>query len=645
MLALDLVATLVLLAICGFAPGFFLVRRLRWSPMEKLCGSVGLSLVLVYLAAWLVYIAGPADPRFAYWAVSAVCAILGALVWRDAVRLFRVPRVRKAGIGLGFLLLWTFTLLAIIRIYSGAAWAGDWLEHFQRSLFFLHRFPTDTPILGGYQLPARPPMMNVLAAFFLGQTEDRFEVFQFVFVSLNLLPFLACALMMPRLLRPRTTGIVPLVAIFAMNPAFIQNATYTWTKSLTAFYMIAALWFYLAGWKKQDPWRMTAAFLALSAGVLVHYSAGPYCVFLGLHYLAVAFRTRPNRWRELASFAVPCALLLLTWFGWSFAAYGTHTTLASNTSITSGQQFHGIAAAGKVLANFFDTVVPAAVRSPELFRVFEQPSQMAAIRDWAFMTYQVNLFFCMGVLGGPIVVWLLWKSLRRSAGAGDERNFWRILIPVIVVVGVAVVGERDPYGSAHLTILPMEFLGLVLVASAFTRRRVLATVILAACLLDCALGVFLQARVENIENSSTETYFEGIGVHRGTVTFAEPRPGGPGRLAWTNWYAKHKYTLDRQWATELARDYHAGPDLISQFHERSAETARMWRGWFERNGGQVTYFGDHFGDGELPTALFLLLWAALAWRTWSDAARISARVPSVARPASKVRPKGTARKR
>ena len=57
----------------------------------------------------------------------------------------------------------------IIRNYSGALWSGDWLEHFQRSLFFLHHFPKDTPIYGEYLLPARPPMMNVLAAFFLGR--------------------------------------------------------------------------------------------------------------------------------------------------------------------------------------------------------------------------------------------------------------------------------------------------------------------------------------------------------------------------------------------------------------------------------------------------------------------------------------------
>ena len=232
-------------------------------------------------------------------------------------------------------------MLAVIRNYSGALWSGDWLEHFQRSLFFLHHFAKDTPIYGEYLLPARPPMMNVLAAFFLGLTQDRFEIFQFVFVFLNLLVFLPCCLAMPMLGRVRKGSIVPLVVIFAMNPAVMQNATYTWTKLLTVFFVILAVRLYLSGWRKRDSVRMTAAFVALAAGLLVHYSAGPYVVFFALHYLLAVFRTRPAKWQELAAIAVSCGLLLFTWFGWSMAAYGVKPTFASNTSITASKQVQG----------------------------------------------------------------------------------------------------------------------------------------------------------------------------------------------------------------------------------------------------------------------------------------------------------------
>ena len=248
---------------------------------------------------------------------------LGFAARRDIVRLFASFRVRQALAGFGFLLVWTLLILAMIRNYSGGSWYGDWLEHFQRSLFFLHHFPTNTPILDWYALSARPPAMNIVAAFFLAQTRDRFEVFQVIFASLNLLMFLPCCLIMPALVGARRGSVLPLVALFAMNPVVMQNVTYTWTKAFTAFYVVLALWFYLAGWRKNDRLRRIVAFVALSMGLLSHYSAGPYLVFLALHYLLRVYRERPRRFGELATIATVCGLFLATWFGWSIAVYGT----------------------------------------------------------------------------------------------------------------------------------------------------------------------------------------------------------------------------------------------------------------------------------------------------------------------------------
>ena len=240
----------MLLAVCCFAPGFLFVRRLRWSGLEKLCGSVALSLVLLWLAAWGIYIL--AQPAL-YYVLAAACAVAAIVVARDALRWVRGLRVRRVLAGYAFLLAWTLLVLAIIRNYSGALWSGDWLEHFQRTLFFLHHFPKDSPIYGLYLLPARPPMMNVLAAFFLALTQDRFEIFQFIFVFLNLLVFLPCCLAIPLLVRVRKFSILPLAGIFAMNPALMQNATYTWTKLLTAFFVVLAICLYLSGWRNAIP--------------------------------------------------------------------------------------------------------------------------------------------------------------------------------------------------------------------------------------------------------------------------------------------------------------------------------------------------------------------------------------------------------
>ena len=234
MLFPQLLLTLVLLVVCSFAPGFFFVRRLRWSGLEKLCGSIALSLALLWLASWGIYLfARPA-------AYLASGDLRGGGRGRRPGRVTCAPfAVRRAH---GFP---TLTAGAGSHRLSGARGAGldgtPW-----RSLLFLQHFPKDTPIIGNYLLPARPPMMNALAAFFLGVTADRFEIFQLIFTFLNLLVFLPCCLVLPVLARVRRVRLLPLVGLFAMNPAVMQNATYTWTKLLTVFFVILALSLYLS---------------------------------------------------------------------------------------------------------------------------------------------------------------------------------------------------------------------------------------------------------------------------------------------------------------------------------------------------------------------------------------------------------------
>jgi len=147
------VAIVLLLVVCTFAPGFFFVRRLRWSAMEKTCGAVALSLMFLWLSAWTLYVAG-APPGAAY-VVTAVCAGLGVASLRDLRGLLSLVRVRRVILGFAFLLGWTLLALCIIRVYNGASWKSDWLEHFQRSLFFAQHFPKDTPIFGNYKTPEK----------------------------------------------------------------------------------------------------------------------------------------------------------------------------------------------------------------------------------------------------------------------------------------------------------------------------------------------------------------------------------------------------------------------------------------------------------------------------------------------------------
>jgi len=512
-------------------------------------------------------------------------------------------------------------ILAMIRHYSGLGWGGDWLEHFQRSLFFLHHFPANTPILGGYQLPARPPMMNVLAAFFLAQTQDRFTLFQVVSAFLNVLVLLPCCLMLPALGLARRPRTLPLVALFALSPVVMENAMYTWTKSLSAFFVVLAFWFYLAGWRKNDRLRLAAAFLALSAGLLVHYSAGSYCVLLGLDYSVRVFRKRPRPWRGLAAIVVPCGLLLATWFAWSVFVYGPRVTFQSNTSVTAARGYRGNSLS-KIGANLVDSIVPYVLRSGLVYT--GQPNPAGVLRDNAFGFYQVNLIFGMGLVGGPFVLWLLWGFVRRRAPRLHEWRFWRVLIPCSIILGVAVVGERDLMGSAHLTLMPMEVLGLSLIVAAFPWRRLAALAIVAGCIVDFSLGVFLQARVEALENTPQRTVFTaGLNLGYGGFQMGSPTPDGLSESAWGNWFFKHRFALCRRFLGRLpgyqppdAADRQVLSRAQAQLQRHLDEDTLFWRGWWGRRDYTMAFLGDDVagesGEGAgVPRAMLLILFLAL----------------------------------
>jgi hypothetical protein len=617
----TLAATVLLLSICSFFPGYFLLRRVRWTPLEKLCGSMGLSLILVYLAVWAVYCFGPQNQRPAYWAIAAASGLAAVLSARDAAGFLRSFRVRQTLLAFGFLLAWTFVMLGMIRVYSGAMWAADWAEHFQRSLFFLDRFPASIQFIDIYPLPSRPPMQNVLAAFFLGLTADRFEVFQTTFAFQNVLMFLPCVLLMPALGFRKRRALIPLVALFAANPAVMQNVTYTWTKALTAFYVILAISLYLAGWRKHDRVRVSAAFLALAAGVLVHYSAGPYVIILGLHYLVHVFRER--RWRDVAIAVAPAILLLATWFGWSFKTYGAKTTLASNTSISTAEKDPG-RNFQKIAANVFDTIVPVWIRGGA--PPWDQANADGRLRDQAFVFYQLNLIFALGAVGGPLALWLLYRRVIRGE-PGRERLFWRVLIPASIVIGIAVVGERDHLGVPHLTLLALQIAGLTMVAGAFPDLpAVLRLAILAGCCVDFGLGVFLHARIQSLENTPHAAVFPEV-IYQGGGQFgmAQATMNSLSESAWRNWMMKRRDELFARWLRELPRGHEndmqfrmGWPPIQQQLMTGLRGDAEAWGGWRARHGGALEHLGDRVagqsGVGtNVATAAFLALFAGCMW--------------------------------
>jgi 4-amino-4-deoxy-L-arabinose transferase-like glycosyltransferase len=490
------------LLISSVGSGLFFVRKFKLTPPETLCAAIGASYVFIYLTSALIYALHL--PHFCYLVVSMICGLLTIACWRQWQALWKHPQTRWAISSFGLLFLWTLVLLSMIRNYSGAHWSGDWVEHYERTTFFLDHDPKDTLFFGMYLLPARPPLMNLVAAHFLGQVGQHYDLFQIVCTFLNLTVFFPCWLIL-RAMVPKGGGKIgrmALLFLLAASPMFIQNATYAWTKELAAFYVILGLWFYLRAWRKNDPVRMTVAFLSLAAGILAHYSAAPYAVFIFLHYVLVVHRGRPGRWQEAAIAGICSAALLGTWVVWSLIMYGPDVTFASNTTIHDSSAMSLAENAKKIGWNCFYSIVPHPFHM-DLRRFqheFAQPNPWGMVRDYVFLCVQTTLVAAMGFLGGLVVLFQLGKTTFKAAGVvRDQRLFWLAFILICTFGTIATHPTLDKFGVAHVCSQPLVYLGITFLAAGFfLLPRWLRYVVICGSMIDFLFGIFLHFSLQHI---------------------------------------------------------------------------------------------------------------------------------------------------
>ncbi len=482
--------------------GLFFVRKLKLTPPETLCAAFGASYVFIYLTSAIIYALHL--PGFCYFVVSMICGLLTIACWRQWKALWKHPQTRWAIGSFGVLLLWTLVLLSMIRNYSGDNWSGDWVEHYERTTFFLDHDPKDTLFLGTYLLPARLLLMNLVAAHFLGQVGKHYDLFQIVCTFLNLTVFFPCWLIL-RAMVPKGGGKISrtaLLFLLAASPMFIQNATYAWTKGLAAFYVILGLWFYLRAWRKNDPVRMTVAFLSLAAGMLAHYSAAPYAVFIFLHYVLFVLRGRKGRWQEAAIAGICSAALLGTWIIWSLVMYGPDGTFASNTTIHDSSAMSLAENAKKIGWNCFYTIVPHPFHMDlrHFQHEFAQPNPWGVVRDYVFLCVQTTLVVAMGSIGGLVVLFQLGKTTLKAVwGSRDQRLFWLAFILVCTFGTIATHPTLDKFGVAHVGSQPLVYLGITFLAAVFFRLpRWLRYVVICGSMIDFLLGIFLHFSLQNI---------------------------------------------------------------------------------------------------------------------------------------------------
>lgn len=474
-----------LMAALVVAPGIRALRRLDIRPLERLCLSIALSLLLMASGAGAIYLLQL--PPVAWQLLAVLLLLVGVAGKSDLRALASSPEVRPLVAPFVLLVLFVLSLLALVRNYAGGDWVGDWREHYERALFFVRALPVETLFLGASSMPSRPPLANAAVAVVLAQVGDGFAAFQVTSALLSLLVFWPVCLLAVRAgLPPAVAGWIG-AALLAGNAMAVQNALYPWTKLPAAFFVLTGAALYVQGLREEGSGRTEASFACLAAGSLAHYSSAPYLLFFGFHHLARVVRGRADP-RQLARVVLIGLLLMGPWVLWALSTYGAAVTFASNTSVTDARKLTLAQNVTKVAQNLLNTLVPHVLRDADQ-RHIDQPSAIGYVKDSLFLIYQDTFPFSLGSVGWVL---LALDPLLFPRGSREERRLWLGLLVFAYVVGITTVGSLQTFGVAHVCLQPMTLAGIALLAARLPRLPpILRLVALGGLVLDLAFGVLL----------------------------------------------------------------------------------------------------------------------------------------------------------
>ena len=122
-------------------------------------------------------------------------------------------------------------------------------------------------------------------------------VFQIFATTFNVLVCLPFAMLLTTIAGvSRRSALLIAAAVTMLLPWFFWENTFTWTKDLTAAFVLLGTHEYLLAYRKGDPSRMAVSLCWLAPGFLCHYLALLYAATLGLHLLfTTPFRDLPVR--------------------------------------------------------------------------------------------------------------------------------------------------------------------------------------------------------------------------------------------------------------------------------------------------------------------------------------------------------------
>jgi len=499
-----------LVYILTYLPGRVVMERFSFLDREeKFCLSFFITLVALYLLCFGSFIM-LTDPILSYRIILLGICVSTIASYRIIKAFFSDRAERSLFLAGLFMLLWLVGFQGLLRVYGGGGWQGDWVEHYERGMFFLGGVSLNYKFIGRYALPARPPLFNVITAFFQAFLGRPFWIYQILCSFLNMTMAFPAFLLARRLFKNKQPlSLWAVIALFLLNPAMVRQMTYTMTKGLSAAFVLAGAYIYLKARGTPDFKHPVFAFLLLSAGILAHYSAAPFFLVMGFDFLVLSI-PKPDR-RKILSFVATAFLasaFLLSWVGYSLALYGKDNTFLSNTTYTDSRSLTLAQRLKKDLFNLRTTFFP------DKFSWETEGEQDRSIK--IFILYDTLIVFHSESLPGNLTLFfyfvlivysadvLLKKKDRgkkakppSDADPFHSRVFWILFFIGGGLIGLVTNATKMNYGVAHVSFVPVSalLLSMAYVLAVRIRQAWLKLLILLGAIIEGAyvLGVMIAA--------------------------------------------------------------------------------------------------------------------------------------------------------
>ncbi len=320
----------------SFISGWGVACRLNLEPLERLAVSVLAGFTLIYFFEFGAYLLSL--PSRIPFLLLILTSLLTTLTFYFQSKPKIVPSIRLPWAGIIAWLvisLWGMAIQFQVVVYgTQMGWAGDWLEHYERALFFLKQLPPETLFLNNlWTLPARGPLFNSVAGLLMGGLGESFWVYQILATVLNSFCVLPMALLLKKISKLNTAwSLIISVGVFALAPFALQQIIYTWTKMFSAGFILTGIYFYIVGLEKGKDSFFAGSFLFFSLGILAHYMTILFVIFFIIHYIFLQFKQQ----RLLRGLTPPLLIsffVLSTWFFYLFATFGIKETLFANNTL------------------------------------------------------------------------------------------------------------------------------------------------------------------------------------------------------------------------------------------------------------------------------------------------------------------------